>query len=123
MAPMQRTEVHSLESQVSLNELGCPGGEPCAAGTQGGHPMWDGRLLFFDHAPSFGASLLQPKLSMDGPDLRRLDQSRMRDRDRVQRTFQGLEPKAEKLVQDRKLRTEIVVLPDVGLQQSRMIGQ
>src|SRR5689334_5759760 len=47
----------------------------------------------------------------------------MRDRYRVQRSLEGFEPERQKAVQHWKFRAEIVVLPDVGLQQRGMIGQ
>src|SRR6478609_968842 len=46
----------------------------------------------------------------------------MRHRHRVQRPLQLFQPEGQKLVECRKLRAEIVILPDVGLQQARMIG-
>src|SRR5215471_13443946 len=45
----------------------------------------------------------------------------MRHGDRVQRAFQGLEPEIEEFVERRKYRTEIVILPDIALQQPRVI--
>src|ERR1700733_7621190 len=45
----------------------------------------------------------------------------MRDRYRVQRPFELLQPEIEELVQHRKDRAEIVVLPDIGLQKPRVI--
>jgi hypothetical protein len=41
----------------------------------------------------------------------------------MQRAFERLEPEGEKTVERRKARAEVVVLPDVGLQQGRMIRQ
>src|SRR5207248_2459806 len=45
----------------------------------------------------------------------------MGDCDRVQRALQGLQPEIEEFVERRKRRTEIVILPDIGLQKPRMI--
>src|ERR1043166_3744879 len=65
---------------------------------------------------------VQPELAIHRADFRRLDQPRMRDGDRMQRPFELLQPEREKLVEHRKLRTEIVVLPDVSLQKRGMVG-
>src|SRR6266446_211446 len=46
----------------------------------------------------------------------------MGDRDRVQGAFQGLEPEGQETIEDRKSRTEVVILPDIGLQQPGVIG-
>src|SRR6266705_6765433 len=46
----------------------------------------------------------------------------MRDRDRVQRPLELLQPEGEEAVEDRELGAQIVVLPHVGLQQRGMIG-
>src|SRR5262245_18974166 len=46
----------------------------------------------------------------------------MGDRDRMQRAFQGALPEQEEFLQLRKLRAEIVVLPDVALEQPGMDG-
>src|SRR5215469_9237248 len=64
---------------------------------------------------------MQPKLAVDRSDLGRPDQPRMRDGDRVQRPFKGLQPEIEELVERRKGRAEIVILPDIGLQEPGMI--
>ena len=65
--------------------------------------------------------LVQPKLAVDRSDLGRPDQPRVGDGDRVKRPFKSLQPKIEEFVQRRKRRAEIVILPDIGLQQLRMI--
>jgi hypothetical protein len=64
---------------------------------------------------------VQPELAVDRADLGRLDQPRMRHGDRVQRTFQGLQPEIEELVERRKCRAQIVILPDIALQQPRVV--
>ena len=66
-------------------------------------------------------SSVQPELAVDRTDLGRLDQPRMRHGDRVQRAFQGLQPEIEELVERRKYRAEIVILPDIALQQPGVI--
>src|SRR5215471_5439755 len=45
----------------------------------------------------------------------------MRHGDRVQRAFQGLQPETKELVERRKYRAEIVILPDIALQQPGVI--
>src|ERR1700722_6655434 len=45
----------------------------------------------------------------------------MRDRDGEQRSLELLLPEGEKILQRRKIRKQIVILPDVGLQQRGMI--
>jgi hypothetical protein len=59
---------------------------------------------------------VQPKLAVDRSNLGRLDEPSMRHGDRVQRAFQGLQPEIEELVERRKCRAEIVILPDIALQ-------
>src|SRR5580700_5427125 len=66
--------------------------------------------------------LMQPEFAVDGADFRRLDQPRVRHRDRVQRALQLLQPEIEEFVELGKVRAEIVVLPDIGLQEPGMIG-
>src|SRR6516164_8830388 len=66
-------------------------------------------------------SSVQPELAVDRADLGRLDQTRMRHGDRVQRAFQGLQPEIEEFVERRKYRAEIVVLPNIALQQPGVI--
>src|SRR5690242_15272364 len=46
----------------------------------------------------------------------------MRDRDRVQRPLELLQPEGEKAVEDREFGAQIVVLPHIGLQQRRVVG-
>ena len=67
------------------------------------------------------ARQMQLELAADRLDLGRRDQARMRDLDRMQRAVERLRPEVEKLLQHRKFRAEIVLLPDVGLQQPGMI--
>src|SRR5262249_55153717 len=45
----------------------------------------------------------------------------MRHGDRVQRAFQSLQPEIEEFVERRKYRAEIVILPDIALQQPGVI--
>ena len=64
---------------------------------------------------------MQPELAVDRTDLGRLDQPGMRHGDRVQRALQGLQPEIEEFVERWKYRTEIVILPDIALQQPGVI--
>src|SRR5215472_2115002 len=64
---------------------------------------------------------VQPEHALDRADLGRLDQPRMRHGDRVQRAFQGLQPEIEEFVECRKCRAEIVILPDIALEEPGMI--
>ena len=64
---------------------------------------------------------MQLELAVDRANFCRLDQARMRHDDRVQWAFELFQPKVQKLVQVRKTGAEIVILPDIGLEQPRMI--
>src|ERR1700674_1056141 len=46
----------------------------------------------------------------------------MGDHHRVQRPIELLLPESQEVMEDREIRAEIVILPDVGLQQPAMIG-
>src|SRR3954469_5336106 len=77
---------------------------------------------YADANPPYAPAIsMQPEHAVDGAQLGRLDQLGMGHRDRIQRTFQLFLPEAEKILQRRKLRKQIVVLPDIGLQQRGMI--
>src|SRR5215475_1217519 len=65
---------------------------------------------------------MQPEFPADGLELCRLDQLAMRDAHRVQRSFKLLLPKGQEAMQLGKFGEEIVILPDVGLEQPAMIG-
>jgi len=54
-------------------------------------------------------------------DLGRLDEAGMRDCDRMQDTFERFLPEFQKRLQFGKIRAQVIVLPDVGLQQPRMV--
>ena len=74
----------------------------------------------FRFAPSrLRTSSVQPELAVDRADFGRLDQPRMRNRHRMQRALELLQPEIEEFVQHRKIRAEIVVLPDISLKQPR----
>src|SRR5581483_1347933 len=65
---------------------------------------------------------VQAEFAVDRAKLRRLDQLAVRDAHRVQRTFELFLPEGEEAMQLREFRKQVVVLPDVGLQQPAMIG-
>src|SRR3954469_4131628 len=52
-----------------------------------------------------------------------LDQGGVRHSHRVQRSFELATPKVEKAGQDRKLGSEVVILPDEILQEMRVVGK
>ena len=54
-------------------------------------------------------------------DLGRFDEAGMRNSDRMQDTFEKFLPKPQKRPQLREIRVEVVVLPDVALQQPGMV--
>ena len=64
---------------------------------------------------------VQAEHPVDGPDLRRPQQPGVRHRHGVQRPLQVLAPKREEFLQHRKLRPDVVLLPNIGLQQPRVI--
>src|SRR5215813_9272577 len=66
---------------------------------------------------------MQTEFAADRAQLRGLDQPRVGDGDGVERPLELLQPKRQKTVQHRKARAQVVVLPDVSLQQGRMIGE
>ena len=58
---------------------------------------------------------VQSELTVDRTDFGRPDQTRMRNRHRMQRSFKCLEPKRQKPIEDGELWAEIIVLPNKGL--------
>jgi len=62
---------------------------------------------------------MQSKDAVDGVQFGRLDQLGMRDGDGEQGAVELLLPKRKKVLQRRKIRKQIVVLPDLGLQQTK----
>src|SRR5215831_3673145 len=66
---------------------------------------------------------MQTEFAVDRADFGRPDQASMGDRDRMQRSLERLQPEGQKAVEHWKSRAEVVVLPDIGLQQGRMIGK
>src|ERR1700730_16383986 len=73
--------------------------------------------------PDSAPASMQTELAAYRAQLRGLDQRRVGHGDGVERSLELLQPERQKAVQHRKSRTEVVVLPDIGLQQGRMIGE
>ena len=65
---------------------------------------------------------MEPEHAVDGIQFRRFDESRMRDHHRMQRPVERLLPEIEKPLQFGEFRAEIVLLPDIGLEQPGVIG-
>src|SRR5271165_4180408 len=65
---------------------------------------------------------VQPEHAIDGADFGWSNQAAMANRDRVQAPVQLGLPELQEALQLGEIRTEIVVLPDIGLQQPRMVG-
>src|ERR1043165_1551907 len=66
--------------------------------------------------------LVQPELAADRPQLGRLDQPAVRDRHRMQRPFELLDPEGQEALQLREFREQVVVLPDLGLTKPGVVG-
>src|SRR5580698_2917572 len=64
---------------------------------------------------------MQPKHAVDGAQFSGLDQLGMRDPDRIKRPLEFLLPEGKEVPQRREFRKQIVILPDVCLQQRGMI--
>src|SRR5262249_25895462 len=73
-----------------------------------------GRACALARAHFRGASM-QAEHAVDGAQLRRPDQARMGDRDRMERPLEPFLPEGKKTLKRRKIRTQIVVLPNVRL--------
>src|SRR6202022_698732 len=80
---------------------------------------WARRKRAFAH-PTKSHSM-QPEHTVDGAQFSRLDQLGMRHGDGEQRAVELFLPEGEKILQRREFRKQIVILPDVGLQQRGMI--
>src|SRR6202008_5048335 len=59
--------------------------------------------------------------AVDGVDFSRLDQSRVCNRHGMKDSVERLPPEGQKPLQFREFRTEVVFLPDIGLEQPGMI--
>src|SRR4051812_42119895 len=103
-------------AQFSLRRVGKGALAPCPPFTRAWETLWwarrEERLC-----PPYGSRLMQPEHAVDGAQFGRLDQLGMRHSNREQRTFQPGFPEGEKILQRREIREQVVVLPDIGLQQ------
>ena len=72
-------------------------------------------------AAPFVAESMQSENAIHRFDLGRFDEAGMRDRHRIQGTFERFLPELQKTPQFREIWAEVIVLPDVGLQQPRMV--
>src|SRR4029450_1434449 len=106
--PLARPEIDCLGDDCDLPD----GGDRGAADVNGGADRRKRR--------SFSG---QVELAVDRAQLGGPNQARVRDRDRVERSLQLFQPEREKAVEHRKSRTQIIVLPDIGLQQRWMVGK
>jgi hypothetical protein len=68
-------------------------------------------------------ALMQPEFAFERFDLGRLDQFRMSHHNAMQRPVELFPPERQEFDQDGKIRRKVVVLPDIGLQQARVIRQ
>src|SRR5918998_410004 len=68
-----------------------------------------------------GGGSVQGDDPVDGLELRRLDKARVCHRNGVERPMKLADPKVEELVEDGKLRSEVVLLPDEGLQERGVV--
>ena len=64
---------------------------------------------------------MQPENAVHRFDLDRFNEAGMRNGDRMQDTFERFLPKLQKTLQLREIWVEVVVLPDVALQQPGMV--
>src|SRR5208337_1194215 len=68
------------------------------------------------------ANSVQPELALDRAELRRLDQARVSDRHRMEQAVQLARPEIEEFLQLGEMRVQVVLLPDVILQEAGMVG-
>src|SRR5439155_19527555 len=66
---------------------------------------------------------MQTKFAVDCAQLGGLDQPRMRDNHRVQGSLELFEPKRQKAIEHREPGTQVVVLPDIRLEERGMVGE
>ena len=64
---------------------------------------------------------MEPENAIHCFDLDRFDEVGMRNSDRMQDTFERFLPKLQKALQLREIWVEVVVLPDITLQQPGMV--
>ena len=66
---------------------------------------------------------MQDDLALHVPPVRGAEQPEMRVADRMQRPVDFPVPELDEMIEHRKIRREVIILPDEKLQQMRMIGQ
>jgi len=64
---------------------------------------------------------MKPENASHCLDLDRFDEAGMRNSDRMQDTFERFLPKLQKTLQLREIWVEVVILPDVALQQPGVV--
>jgi hypothetical protein len=64
---------------------------------------------------------MQPEDTVDGAQLGRLDQSRVGNHHGMQGPFELTLPKNQKFLQAREVRAQIVILPNIRLEQPTMV--
>ena len=88
-------------------------------------PGGAGPLGRLTHLDARRAAALPPsmefELGVESLDFGWFDEPRMTDADAVQRAVELLPPKCEELHQGRKVGCDVVILPDIGLQECRMV--
>src|SRR5689334_11181710 len=83
---------------------------------------WARRYRAFAHpSKRVATTSMQPEHAIDGAQFSRLDQLGMRDADGIERALELVLPELQEILERGKFRKQIVVLPDVGLQQRRVI--
>src|SRR5262245_21402564 len=68
-------------------------------------------------------SLMQPVVGGQKAKLRRRDQLAVRDRDPKKLAFEVARPELEKILQAGEARVDVVLLPDIALQQRGVLGK
>lgn len=79
--------------------------------------------MIFESRNRFKPASMKAEFRTQRLDLGRFDELRMADHNAIQWPFKLFLPERQELDQNRKIRRDIIVLPDIGLQQARMIWQ
>src|SRR5271165_1784986 len=77
--------------------------------------------MIFESRNRFQPASMKAEFRTQRLDLGRLDELRMADYNAIQWPFELFLPECQELDQNRKFWRDIIVLPDIGLQQARMI--
>src|SRR5208283_3116345 len=81
------------------------------------------QAMIFESRNRFKPASMKAEFRAQRLDLGRLDELRMADHNAIQRPFKLFLPERQEFDQNRKIRRDIIVLPDIGLQQAGMIWQ